>query len=192
MGKRILYLVRHGQYTNESRPLTEPDGSLTLFGQDQARLLGERMKDLPIHFIYVSTLKRARETADFLATALPEAYLRPSDLLRECIPSVPPGFEEHFTHIPADFIARGAEQANQAYEKFFAPVQYGDQHEILVSSGNLINYMIARAVGGGIDSWVRVETMHCAITEIQIGENLTRLVRHNDVCHLPAYLQMYR
>lgn len=192
MGKRILYLVRHAQYASETTPPDEPDGSLTLLGQDQAHLLAERFKDLPVRLIHTSTLKRAMQTADILARSLPEAALRPTDLLRECIPSVPVGLEEHFAHIPADFIARGADQASQAFEKFFTPLPYADQHEILVSSGNLINYLVSRAIGGGQDSWVRLDTMHCAITEIQIGEKLSRLVRHNDVCHLPAYLQMYR
>lgn len=192
MGKRVLYLVRHGQYINQSAPPDEPDGSLTALGQDQARLLAERIKDLPICIIHSSTLKRARETAEILAGALPAAAVRPTDLLRECVPSIPEGLEAYFNHIPESFIVRGAEQASQAYARFFAPLSFGDQHEILVSSGNLINYMISHSLGGDLDSWVRVDTMHCAITEIHVTGKFTKLVRHNDVGHLPPYLRIYQ
>jgi broad specificity phosphatase PhoE len=61
---RFLYLVRHGQ--------AEPhDGPLSPAGTEQARLTGERLRDVPLAGIYHGPLPRAAQTAELIAESLP-------------------------------------------------------------------------------------------------------------------------
>lgn len=121
MNRKTIFLVRHGQYTNTAVPPNEPDGPLTEKGRQQARLVGQRLLTYAPTRLIHSDLKRAVETADLIAEQLGDVDKRPSALLRECIPSVPAGMEASFANIPADFIAQGREQADQAFAHFFTP-----------------------------------------------------------------------
>lgn len=57
-----FYLVRHGQ-----RARTSGDPPLSRRGITQARATAERLWDRPLAAVYSSPLRRARETADWLA-----------------------------------------------------------------------------------------------------------------------------
>ena len=70
-----LWLIRHAEPDEPSngrvclgRTLDLPLGEA---GRTQARLLAARMKDVPLHAIYMSPLRRARETAQALPHACP-------------------------------------------------------------------------------------------------------------------------
>ena len=64
-----LLLIRHGQAEGnlEGRFLGHRDDALTALGMDQARLLGERLAEVPLCAIITSPLQRARITAASLA-----------------------------------------------------------------------------------------------------------------------------
>jgi broad specificity phosphatase PhoE len=65
-------LIRHGESVFSVRGLLNGDtsvpGGLTPVGVEQARALGERLRDVPIDLVVTSELERAVETAD-VATA---------------------------------------------------------------------------------------------------------------------------
>jgi len=190
MAHRILYLVRHGQYTPTTAPPDEPDGTLTELGRQQAELVGKRLSQFPIQYIHYSTLQRARETAEIISAQIPGVPSHPSDLLRESIPSVPSEFKEHFTGIPADFIEKSKVQAAQAFEMFFKSVEgTDDQHEILVSHGNLIGYFICQVLKAPLDSWILADMYLGCFSEIMVGQDrFMKLIRHNDASHLSPEL----
>jgi broad specificity phosphatase PhoE len=55
------------------------------------------------------------------------------------------------------------------------------------SHGNLIRYLASRVLGAAADSWLRMRTLNCGITEIVIESDGRKwLVSYNDVGHLPA------
>ncbi len=60
-----IYLVRHGQSEGNVRSLCygSTDLPLTPLGREQARLVGKKLKDVPLAHCYVSPLSRARDTA---------------------------------------------------------------------------------------------------------------------------------
>jgi broad specificity phosphatase PhoE len=60
----LVYLVQHG----EKAPLPGDPG-LTRKGQEQARLTGQRLRGLGISALYSSPMRRARETAEGIASA---------------------------------------------------------------------------------------------------------------------------
>jgi serine/threonine-protein phosphatase PGAM5 len=196
MAKRRLYLVRHGQYVATPAVAEEPpDGRLTETGQRQSLLTAHHLKEYPITVIHHSTLQRATETASIIATLFPTALLQSSDLLCECIPSVPSAYGEIFEQIPAGFISRGGPQARQAFDTYFTPLpgsEQEDQHEIIVSSGNLICYFVCRVLRAPDDSWMQTDIQNCGVTEIIVGPPRGfLLLRHNESGHLPSELRTW-
>lgn len=192
MAKRFLYLVRHGQYDVAPASSTDnlPDGPLTEKGRQQAYYLGKRFSDLPIQTIHCSTLTRAMQTAQGIAEHIPSASVAPSDILCECIPSVPERMKEAFAHIPAWLCEQGSQQAVDAYARYFVPATTDDIHEIIVSSGNLLSYFLIHVLGAPTDAWMLTDINHGGVSEIIIGPPRgVMLLRHNDISHLPKSIQ---
>lgn len=81
-----LYLIRHAQSQgNTGEDLTTGDADLTDVGREQARRLGERMREQRLDGVYASPLRRTQQTALAIAEAtgleaLPRADLREIDL----------------------------------------------------------------------------------------------------------------
>ncbi|MBU1014922.1 histidine phosphatase family protein [Patescibacteria group bacterium] len=88
---KTLYLIRHGESEgNAQRIYQTPDAPLSPKGKEQARILKERFKHIPIEALYCSTLKRAQETAEIInqvfnlpiqATPLVNEWGKPTSLL---------------------------------------------------------------------------------------------------------------
>jgi broad specificity phosphatase PhoE len=192
MSKRYLYLVRHGQYKSITTPPEQPDGSLTEIGREQARLTGERLQHLPINIVHYSTLQRTTETANFLLPHFPIAEQRPSELLWECIPNVPEGFESYFSHISADHIVKSGARAQTVFDTYFQPLpaEANEQHELIVSHGNLISYLVCRALQAPLDAWLSTDVNNCGLSKITItAQGFIKLSCHNDTGHLPDQLR---
>jgi len=64
-----LYLVRHAQSQVSASGKRDPDPPLSELGQEQARLVGERLARQGINAIYSSPLRRAQQTAQAIAQA---------------------------------------------------------------------------------------------------------------------------
>lgn len=194
MANRIIYIVRHGQYLVTTPEGEEPDGRLTNLGQEQANLTGQRLKNFAISTIHHSTLQRATETAEIIATHLPDARLKPTPILRECIPCVPQGFESYFEQVPDEALAHGREKSQHAFNTFITPPAKSetDQVDLLVSHGNLISALIALTLNAPLDSWILTDIQHTGISQIvSTPQGWLRLLRHNDVGHLPTHLQTF-
>jgi len=194
--KRTLYIVRHGKY--DPIPVAEddheaPGGPLAAIGREQAALTAERLRGLPVSVIHCSTLQRALDTASIIAQRFPDVEVCPSPLLRECLPSVPSRIREYLEQrIPASELAHGQAQARAAWESYFQPPDEADDAQIIVSSGNLISYLVSRAFGAPADAWIQTDIQHCGLTEIVISRARGPVViRHNDAGHLPPYLHTF-
>src|SRR5512134_2140040 len=164
MTRKHIYLVRHGQYVAAGgRPGEQADGSLTVVGHEQAELTAQRLLALPVGVIHYSTTQRTTETAAIIGRLFPYASVCPSDLLRECIPSVPEAFKPMFAEVPPDVLERGGVQAAQAYDEYFRPPlqEDGDRHEVIVAHGNIINHFVCRTLAAPLDSWVRLDLYNC-------------------------------
>jgi probable phosphoglycerate mutase len=182
---RLLYLVRHA----------EPEGDgLSAVGAAQAKLTGERLRDVPFAAIHHSTLPRAARTAQLIAESLPGVPLHPSDLLRECVPAVPqradqtPEQAAFLEGLPATATTEGPAQAAAAIERYAGPTGLG-RHELVVSHGNLVNWFVCHALGAPAGAWLRMLDYHCAITVLMYFPDRVKLVSYNDMGHLPASLR---
>jgi probable phosphomutase (TIGR03848 family) len=80
----LLLLIRHGEneYVKTGKMAGRlPGVHLNERGQEQARALGEALKDVPIKAIYSSPLERAMETAAPIASARKLQIIQEPDLL---------------------------------------------------------------------------------------------------------------
>ncbi len=80
----LLLLIRHGEndYVKTGKMAGRlPGVHLNERGQDQARALGEALKDVPIKAIYSSPLERALETATPIASARKLQIIQEPDLM---------------------------------------------------------------------------------------------------------------
>jgi serine/threonine-protein phosphatase PGAM5 len=219
MGNRILYLVRHGQTNRTNRTFDSLGNGLTDLGREQAELTAQRLSTLPIDIIHHSPLRRAAETASFIAATCPEAPVRPARLLQECIPYLPAAFIEWYTTssdeevwekrqmLPPELkpwldmwtagtewsrIEQGMQQARRSFEKYFIPVHRSDRHEIVVCHGNILRYFVCRALSVSEAAWIQTDVHNCGISEILVeSSGRTMLVSHNDTGHLSYALRTY-
>ena len=182
MATRRIYLVRHGEYDWNNDP--SPTKGLTPIGVQQARLTAQRLRSVSATTIYSSDLMRAVETARIIAEEHDGVPCSKHKELRECFLPSP-----KFPNAPIEVIQAGQKHAATAFAKYLRPTRSSDKIEIIVSHGNLIRYLAARVLGGLTDTWFRMRTLNCGVTEIVIESNEQRwLVSYNDVGHLPAEL----
>jgi len=219
MGKRIIYVVRHGQTDRAAVRRDALGNGLTELGREQAERTAQRLRSLPIDIVHHSTLRRAVETATIIASALPDVPLRPARLLHECIPCLPPAFIEWYTNhatssiedrqhtLPPELgqwmnlwstgtewsvIEQGMAQAQRAFEKYFIPSHRAERHELLVCHGNILRYFVCRALQVPGEAWIHTDVHNCGISEIEIGsDGRVLLVSHNDTGHLPYPMRTY-
>ena len=180
---RRLIFVRHGQYDEERT------GALTVLGRKQATSTARALSRLDVATVWSSTLLRAKQTADIVASRQPKAKLRRSRLLCEVIPTMLPVHIELRVSISATQVRADRSRADLAFETFFDP-KAGAQTEIVVCHGNLIRYFVCKALNIERRLWTRLDSMHCGLTEFRVTpEGAVRVVRYNDVGHIPAALR---
>jgi serine/threonine-protein phosphatase PGAM5 len=178
---RTLVLVRHGQFSPASL-------SLTRLGRKQAARAGRRLRAFPATKIHCSTMKRAYETALIIAKHHRCRVPLRAHLLRECLPSMPRDRRKS-SSVSTEMIRRGKARADRAYRRYFSRPVTREECELLVCHGNVIRYLVGRALGFREHGWHQLGTSHCGITIIRISESGDfTLERHNDTGHLPAAL----
>ena len=186
--KRILYLVRHGNFDAEVKPEDGLGGGLTLLGRRQVRLTAKRLSRLPIDAIYHSDLRRAAETAAIIAEQFPNAPIRSSRLLRECVPGAPLVFPEYFQKLPPEDLRRDLTQAQQAYTRFFRLNRRGERREVLVCHGNIIRYLLSRVMQAPPEIWGNLDVRQASVSEVELQAEWQRVNAMGDVGHLPPEL----
>jgi serine/threonine-protein phosphatase PGAM5 len=179
MGTRHIYFVRHGEYDWDNQP--HPMKGLTLLGKQQAQFTAERLSSLSIATIYSSDLQRAIETAEIIGRAHPDVPHKQSPDLRECLLPC-----ASFADAPRELLKEGQEQAERAFSEYLRPTEGDDSSDIIVSHGNLIRYLVVRVLRASPQSWLRMKTSNCGVTEIAVEpDGRLWLVTYNDVGHLP-------
>lgn len=82
----VLYFVRHGETEHNRKGIVQGggiDSTLNDTGRRQARALARRFADIGVDAVYASTLTRARQTADIVASHLPQVQRGELDDLKE-------------------------------------------------------------------------------------------------------------
>jgi serine/threonine-protein phosphatase PGAM5 len=177
----MLLLVRHGQYA------VEDGGALTEVGREQARLTGRWILDhldgKRVDALWSSTLPRARETAEIIGKQVTRLKPRQVPILREGMYTKVKGYD-----VPASERREDRARAAVVWERFFRTSRT-DRLEIVVCHGNLIRYLVCRALQVPITRWTRMNSNHCGLTRILIRDTgAIRVVSYTETAHLPAKL----
>lgn len=191
-GKGIHYvlLIRHGAYVPDAKTDDRVADALNPLGHEQAHAVGARLAQLPIKIdaLISSDFTRARESADDIGQELHMKATRDS-LIHECRPHS----DRPDTTLDQQQEA-GACEANlaAAWQKYFQPTPAGDRHDVIVCHGNVIRWMVARALGVDTRRWTKMDIANGSLTVIAVSpDGSTRLVMFSDTGHLPIAKQTW-
>jgi serine/threonine-protein phosphatase PGAM5 len=196
MAQRMIYLIRHGQY--ESQPDDgELGGTLTDLGKQQAQMVAALLSGMEITAIHCSTMRRAEETALIIAQSVSNGEPHLTELLWELVPTIPPHLEAYFrslseqnTQFDIDEVPEKRAIADQAFETFFHPASNIADNIVLVCHGNLIRYLVCRALDIDPDRWSNMHINHCSLTSVLIEpDGNMMLVSYNETGHLPKHMK---
>lgn len=177
MGTRTLFFVRHGQYD------TTDGGRLTPLGREQAGATARFLTRHAFDTIWASTLPRAKETASIVSDVFAKKKVKCTRLLCEGMYTKVAGYDL----TPADR-AEDRSRADRAFEMLFKRSRT-DRTELVVCHGNLIRYLVCRAIDVPYARWMRMTSHHCAITRVLVRHTGSiRLCSYNETGHLPAEL----
>jgi serine/threonine-protein phosphatase PGAM5 len=172
-----LIFVRHGQYDEVET------GDLTPLGREQAARTSAALSWVAASTIYTSTLPRARQTAAIVAQRLPGVPLVALRSLCEGIPT------PIAVYVPAAHIRADKARLDGAFRRLFRPTRES-RTDIVVCHGNVIRYFVCRALRLPERTWVRLESIHCGLTELVVHPSgAMRLRSYNDTGHLPPRLR---
>jgi len=170
---RHIILVRHGEYLDIGD--SDETHKLTDRGRIQAKYTGERLRDLGInwHKIYVSTMTRAKETAELVLNEIKHdpKKVKFCNMLREGAPIPPQPPVGHWRPEECQFFRDGS-RIEAAFRKYFyrAPSsQTEDTYTLIVGHGNVIRYFVCRALQIPAEAWLRITINHASITWLTIS-----------------------
>jgi len=182
-----LYLIRHGAYVADRNADPQLGPSITPLGVAQARLIAARLSGSGITFdsMTSSTLQRARDTAAVMHETLANVPVAQSPLLTECTPPLSETVEDEVTR---ERTACG-KQLDQAFAEFFTAAKGAKRNDILVAHGNVIRYLVTKALKVDPRAWPGMSVAHASLTVIQVQpDGSTRVLAVGDSGHIPGPL----
>jgi len=185
-GVRTLVLVRHGNYDEDDPRDAKVGKALRPLGVAQARLAGGRLRALPDRFdaISASPLTRARQTAELIVSELGAGELAIDPDLAECTP--PTRRADIMAQETPEDLAACSAQLERLAGRLLAPSPAGDRRELVVAHGNVIRYLVTRALAVDPAAWLGMSIGHASLTVIAIdSQGATRVLAVGDVGHLP-------
>jgi serine/threonine-protein phosphatase PGAM5 len=190
-GVRYVYLIRHGIYDRDAKADDRVGNGLNPLGHEQARLVGERLSKLPVKVtsLVSSDYTRARETAGDIGRSLDITPALDS-LLHECTPATDRA--DIMKDQTPEGLARCDSNLQAAWAKYMRPSPDADSHDVLVCHGNVIRWMVCRALGLDTKRWGSMDIGNASITVIAVrSDGTTRLALFSDVGHLPVEKQTW-
>lgn len=183
---RTIVLVRHGNYVEDAAADAKLGPHLSPLGVAQAHLAGARLAQLPLRFgsMLVSPMLRARDTAAIIGEDFPGRRFDVDPDLAECVP--PTRRVEAMAHEkPADVAACQA-QIERVFARYFKPARGQRQDELIVAHGDVIRYLVTRALGVDTKAWLEMSVGHASITVIRVeADGRFKVISVGDVGYMP-------
>jgi len=206
---RYIYFVRHGQSeSNAEKILRGPETPLTEKGREQAKLLGERFKTIPVDIIITSTFPRAIETGEIVARETGRPIIENLDILVEYdhppeVFGLPWNNEQrlHVNKQTAEKFLTGErfsteETFEELLERAKKTITYlqsrSEEHILVVSHGKFIQFLVGFVCFGELLSPElfqkinqRLIASNTGITRMEVIDDGSLVVRQwNDIAHL--------
>jgi serine/threonine-protein phosphatase PGAM5 len=196
-GIRRVIFIRHAQ------PGDAADG-LSGVGKEQAEVTGQRLREQlgDVDAVYHAGSPEAQRTAEIICSRLSAGKKRAVEVfnmgeaLAECVPALPSPSPPAFADIPEAELADAGLKAETAIRAHvWTPGGLEEERvstEIVVSHGNIIRYMICRALQLSPTTWSRFAAHHCSISEISVDmTGAVQLREFGGVGHLPRKMVTY-
>ncbi len=203
-GATEILLVRHGESRAASPenpfPLVDGHGDPELHanGEEQARRVGERLRDHPINAIYVTNLQRTHQTAAPLSQHLQLPPIVEPDLREVCLGAWEGGVMRQkvaegdplYAQMQAEqrwAVIPGAESWTQLNQRIVSALtrinaRHPDELVVAVVHGGVIGHIVAHAVNAEPFAFNGAD--NGSITHIVMVENKILVRRFNDAAHL--------
>ena len=187
---REVILVRHGHYLADPSIDERVGPGLSTLGFAQARLVGARLRtEYPdLDGRHVSPMQRARDTASAIALDLDGGPFAVVEDLAECTP--PTWREDVMSEEEPESTAACKAQLDRLFERVFVAAGTGARTDLYVCHGNVIRYLVTRALGVDTEAWLEMSVGHTSLTRIRIeGNGRYKVIAVGDVGHLPSGLR---
>lgn len=187
---REIVLVRHGNYIEDPSIDERIGPGLSPLGVAQAHLAGAQLAGLNTRFdlMLVSPMRRARDTAAIIGLDFPGRHFEVVDDLAECTPPTR-RTEVIADEKPADLAACKA-RLDRVFATYFHPAAGHQQADLLVCHGNVIRYLVTRALGVDTATWLEMSVGHASLTRIRVeADGRFKVISIGDVGHLPTTLR---
>lgn len=185
---RTIVLLRHGHYAADPAADAVLGPGLSPIGVAQARLAGARLKGLPYRFddVLASPLTRARETARVIADDL-GTPIQTIEALAECTPAT--WRKASVADEKPEDMAACARKLDAFFAERFRPAEGTERRELLICHGNVIRYLVTKALRVDPLAWLEMSVHHTSLTEIRVEPDGTfRVIAVGDAGHLPPNL----
>ena len=186
---RTLLLVRHGQYLDSADADEALGPGLSPLGVAQARMSGARLAAMPEGFdaLYVSPLQRAKDTAASIGEAIGSGAFTVLDDLGECTP--PTRRKDIMAREKPEELAACKAQLDRLFATHFKPAEGEARRELMVCHGNVIRYLVTRAMDVDTMAWLTLSVGHASVTTIRVNpDGSFKLLGIGDTGHIPANL----
>jgi serine/threonine-protein phosphatase PGAM5 len=188
-GIRTVYLIRHGDYDDADERDPFVGRGLVPLGVAQARLVGARLRGMPVTFtsLQSSTMTRARQTAQVIGEEFPALQLEASRSISECTP--PTRRQDIMDGETAEDLAACTQQLEDAFQRVFAPSPDADRNDIVVCHGNVIRYFVTKVLGVDTEAWLGMSIGNCSLTVVQVKpDGSMTLLSFSDTGHIAPNL----
>jgi len=188
-GVRTVYLIRHGEYDSDDESDPTVGRALIPLGVAQARLVGARLRGMPVTFtsLHSSTMTRARQTAAVIGEEFPDLSLQSSALISECTP--PTRRKDIMEGETPEDLEACTRQLEEAFPVYFSPSPEADSNDIVVCHGNVIRYFVTKALGVETEAWLGMSIANCSLTVITVeADGSMKVLSYSDSGHIPPNL----
>src|SRR5690606_6608389 len=145
--------------------------------------------DFPtIDRFFVSPMQRARDTAASIGPGFPGHAFEVVPDMAECTP--PTRRADIMAKETPESTAACKAQLDRLFERFFEAGTDTSRTDLLVCHGNVIRYLVTRALGVDTESWLEMSVGHASITRIRIeADGRYKVIAVGDVGHAPPGLR---
>ena len=189
---RTIFLIRHGEYEHDHDCDEDIGCGLVTLGRQQARLVADRLKAMPIGItsIQASAMTRARQTGKIIAERFPELELAIHRDIRECTPNT---WRED---IMADMEPGEGEECEAnleaAWDRIFVPAGGANEYDIVVCHGNVIRWFVTQVLKVDRMARLQMSIANCSLTVVQVrADGSKKLIAFADSGHIPYSMTTY-